>query len=41
MGVQVPKTVYVRGKGLYGGLNLNGTVVSIDDDGNPAFYGRH
>jgi len=32
--------VYVRAKGLYGGLNLSGSVVSIDDAGNKAFYGR-
>lgn len=32
--------VYVRTKGLYGGLNLNGSVVSLDDAGNAAFYGR-
>jgi lipid-binding SYLF domain-containing protein len=31
---------YVRSKGLYGGLNLNGSVVSIDDAANQAFYGR-
>jgi lipid-binding SYLF domain-containing protein len=32
--------VYVRTKGLYGGLNLSGSVVSIDEKGNHAFYGR-
>jgi lipid-binding SYLF domain-containing protein len=32
--------VYVRAKGLYGGLNLNGSVVSIDNGANHAFYGR-
>jgi lipid-binding SYLF domain-containing protein len=32
--------VYVRTKGLYGGLNLSGSVVSIDEAGNRAFYGR-
>ncbi|MBK4736763.1 lipid-binding SYLF domain-containing protein [Noviherbaspirillum pedocola] len=31
--------VYTRAKGLYGGLNLNGTVISADDLGNRAFYG--
>ena len=30
--------VYVRAKGLYGGLNLSGSVVSIDDTANKAFY---
>jgi lipid-binding SYLF domain-containing protein len=32
--------VYVRAKGLYAGLNLSGSVVSVDDKGNSAFYGR-
>jgi lipid-binding SYLF domain-containing protein len=32
--------VYTRAKGLYGGLNLNGTVISVDDLGNRSFYGR-
>lgn len=32
--------VYVRSKGLYAGLNLSGSVISIDDKGNAAFYGR-
>jgi lipid-binding SYLF domain-containing protein len=32
--------VYVRAKGLYAGLNLSGSVVSIDDKGNASFYGR-
>lgn len=32
--------VYVRAKGLYGGLNLTGSVVSVDDTANSAFYGR-
>jgi lipid-binding SYLF domain-containing protein len=32
--------VYVRAKGLYAGLNLSGSVVSIDDKANAAFYGR-
>jgi SH3 domain-containing YSC84-like protein 1 len=31
---------FVRSKGLYGGLNLDGTVISVDDEGNRAFYGR-
>jgi lipid-binding SYLF domain-containing protein len=31
--------VYVRAKGLYGGLNLSGSVISIDDAANAAFYG--
>jgi len=31
--------VYVRTKGLYGGLNLSGSVISLDDGGNAAFYG--
>jgi lipid-binding SYLF domain-containing protein len=32
--------VYVRAKGLYGGLNLSGSVITVDDDANRAFYGR-
>jgi lipid-binding SYLF domain-containing protein len=32
--------VYVRSKGLYAGLNLNGSVISVDDKANEAFYGR-
>lgn len=32
--------VYVRAKGLYGGLNLSGSVISIDDAANRAFYAR-
>jgi SH3 domain-containing YSC84-like protein 1 len=31
---------FVRSKGLYGGLNLDGTVISIDEEGNRNFYGR-
>lgn len=32
--------VYVRAKGLYGGLNLSGSVITVDDSANSAFYGR-
>jgi lipid-binding SYLF domain-containing protein len=32
--------VYVRSKGLYAGLNLSGSVVSVDDAANQAFYGH-
>jgi lipid-binding SYLF domain-containing protein len=32
--------IYVRSKGLYAGLNLSGSVVSVDDAANQAFYGR-
>jgi lipid-binding SYLF domain-containing protein len=32
--------VYARAKGLYAGLNLTGSVVSVDDAANQAFYGR-
>lgn len=32
--------IYTRAKGLYGGLNLNGSVISIDDGANQAFYGK-
>ncbi|WP_306392447.1 lipid-binding SYLF domain-containing protein [Telluria beijingensis] len=32
--------VYTRSRGLYGGLNLDGTVISVDDGRNHAYYGR-
>lgn len=32
--------VFVRSKGLYGGVNLDGTVITIDEEGNRSFYGR-
>ncbi len=31
---------FTRSKGLYGGLNLDGTVITIDEGGNKSFYGR-
>jgi lipid-binding SYLF domain-containing protein len=31
---------FSRSKGLYGGLNLDGTVISIADNWNKAYYGR-
>ncbi|HEY7943467.1 MAG: lipid-binding SYLF domain-containing protein [Burkholderiales bacterium] len=31
---------YSRSKGLYGGINLDGTVVATSDDWNEAYYGR-
>jgi len=31
---------FARSKGLYGGLNLDGTVVSVNDDWNKAYYGK-
>jgi lipid-binding SYLF domain-containing protein len=31
---------FTRTKGLYGGLNLDGSVISVDDKKNAAFYGR-
>jgi lipid-binding SYLF domain-containing protein len=31
---------YTRNKGLYGGLNLDGTVITLDDKRNQAYYGR-
>jgi SH3 domain-containing YSC84-like protein 1 len=31
---------YSRSKGLYGGINLDGTVVAISDDWNEAYYGK-
>ena len=31
---------FSRAKGLYGGLNLDGTVVSVSDEWNTSFYGK-
>jgi lipid-binding SYLF domain-containing protein len=31
---------FARAKGVYGGLNLDGTVVNTSDDWNQAFYGK-
>jgi lipid-binding SYLF domain-containing protein len=31
---------FVRSKGLYGGINLDGSVLNVDDEGNQVFYGR-
>jgi len=31
---------FTRSKGVYGGLNLDGTVVAVSDDWNKAFYGK-
>jgi len=31
---------FSRSKGVYGGLNLDGTVVKVSDDWNEAYYGR-
>lgn len=31
---------FVRTKGLYGGINLSGTVISVDDERNRAYYGQ-
>ena len=38
--VTADMVVFTRAKGLYGGLNLNGSVISVDDGANNAFYGR-
>ena len=32
--------VYMRSKGLYGGINLDGTVITIDEERNRAYYGQ-
>lgn len=31
---------YVRSTGLYGGLNLDGSVITIDEEGNRGLYGQ-
>ena len=38
--VTADMVVYTRSKGLYGGVNLDGTVISVDDGGNRAYYGQ-
>src|SRR6185503_2981434 len=35
-----PVLAYSRSKGLFAGISLDGSVVSIDDSGNRAVYGR-
>ena len=32
---------FARSKGVYGGLNLDGTVISVNNDWNDSFYGKH
>jgi len=32
--------VYTRSKGLYGGVNLDGTVITVDDGRNQAYCGQ-
>jgi lipid-binding SYLF domain-containing protein len=31
---------FARSKGVYGGLNLDGTVITANDDWNKAYYGK-
>jgi lipid-binding SYLF domain-containing protein len=31
---------FVRSKGLYAGINLDGSVITVDEEANRAFYGR-
>jgi len=31
---------YSRAKGIYGGINLDGTVVAVSKDWNEGFYGK-
>jgi len=38
--VTADMVVYTRSKGLYGGVNLDGTVITIDEGRNTAYYGR-
>lgn len=38
--VTADMVVFTRTKGLYGGINLDGTVITIDDDDNKVYYGR-
>jgi len=39
-GITSDVITYARSKGLYAGLNLDGTSISVDEDGNKAFYGK-
>jgi lipid-binding SYLF domain-containing protein len=38
--VTADMVTFVRSRGLYGGINLSGTVISVDDKRNQTFYGR-
>jgi lipid-binding SYLF domain-containing protein len=38
--VTADMVVYTRSKGLYGGVNLDGTVITVDDGRNGAYYGQ-
>jgi lipid-binding SYLF domain-containing protein len=38
--INADMVIFVRAKGLYGGINLNGTVISVDEEGNTAAYGQ-
>jgi lipid-binding SYLF domain-containing protein len=38
--VQADIYTFARSKGLYGGLNLDGTVVTVNKDWNRAYYGK-
>jgi len=31
---------FTRAKGVYGGVNLDGTLVNLTDDWNKAYYGK-
>jgi len=38
--VTADMVVYTRSKGLYGGVNVDGTVIEVDERGNRAYYGQ-
>jgi lipid-binding SYLF domain-containing protein len=38
--VTADMVTFVRSKGLYAGVNLSGTVISVDDKRNETYYGR-
>jgi lipid-binding SYLF domain-containing protein len=38
--ISADMVTFVRSKGLYAGLNLSGTVISVDDKRNEAYYGH-
>jgi lipid-binding SYLF domain-containing protein len=38
--VQADMIAFTRARGIYGGVNLNGTLVNLSDDWNRAFFGK-
>jgi lipid-binding SYLF domain-containing protein len=38
--IQADMIAFTRAKGIYGGVNLDGTLVNLSDDWNKAFFGK-